>query len=55
MAAENMTVQGQDTVSHKIIARDVSVYYGEAQALKGVDLDIGRNQVTSLIGPSGCG
>lgn len=55
MAAENLTVQDQDTASPKIIARDVSVYYGEAQALKSVDLDIGRNQVTSLIGPSGCG
>ena len=35
--------------------RDVSVFYGEKQALKDVDLDIYRNQVTSLIGPSGCG
>ena len=35
--------------------RDVSVFYGQKQALFGVNLDIERNQVTSLIGPSGCG
>jgi phosphate transport system ATP-binding protein len=39
----------------KIVARDVNVYYGDAHALKGVDLDIGKNKVTALIGPSGCG
>jgi phosphate transport system ATP-binding protein len=39
----------------KVTARDVSVFYGEKQALFGVDLDIESNRVTSLIGPSGCG
>ena len=39
----------------KVEARDINVYYGDAQALKQIDLDIPRNQVTSLIGPSGCG
>ncbi len=39
----------------KVAARDVSVFYGEKQALHGVDLDIPANQVTALIGPSGCG
>jgi phosphate transport system ATP-binding protein len=39
----------------KMTARQVAVYYGDAQALRGVDLDIRENQVTSLIGPSGCG
>lgn len=38
-----------------ITSRDVSVYYGEKQALFGVELDIGKHCVTSLIGPSGCG
>ncbi|MGF1611740.1 MAG: phosphate ABC transporter ATP-binding protein PstB [Kiloniellales bacterium] len=46
-----------ETAAHpvKVQARDVNVYYGEAHALKHVDLDIPRNRVTSLIGPSGCG
>jgi len=39
----------------KLKARSVSVFYGESQALFGIDLDIPKNQVTSLIGPSGCG
>ena len=39
----------------KVMARDVSVFYGEKQALFGVDLDIGERMVTALIGPSGCG
>jgi phosphate transport system ATP-binding protein len=42
-------------VHTKVTARDVSVFYGEKQALFGVDLDIPQNQVTALIGPSGCG
>jgi len=40
---------------HKVQGRKVNVFYGEKQALFDVDLDIERNQVTSLIGPSGCG
>jgi len=43
------------TVPVKIRGRDVSVFYGEKQALFDVNLDIERNRVTSLIGPSGCG
>jgi phosphate transport system ATP-binding protein len=39
----------------KVAARDVSVFYGDKQALFGIDLDIPANQVTALIGPSGCG
>jgi phosphate transport system ATP-binding protein len=34
---------------------DLDFYYGEFQALRGVTLNIGRNEVTALIGPSGCG
>ncbi len=39
----------------KITTRDLNVWYGEKQALFSVNLDIQKNQVTSLIGPSGCG
>jgi phosphate transport system ATP-binding protein len=34
---------------------DVHVYYGSFLALRGVNLDIGRNEITAFIGPSGCG
>lgn len=36
-------------------AEDVSVYYGEKQALFDVSLKIREGKVTALIGPSGCG
>ena len=39
----------------KMRARDVDVFYGDKQAIFGVSLDIGRNEVISMIGPSGCG
>jgi phosphate transport system ATP-binding protein len=30
-------------------------FYGQAEAVKGVDLDFHAHQVTAIIGPSGCG
>jgi phosphate transport system ATP-binding protein len=30
-------------------------FYGEAEQVKGVDLDFRANEVTAIIGPSGCG
>jgi len=39
----------------KMSGKDVSVFYGEKQALFDVNLNIPARQVTSLIGPSGCG
>ena len=39
----------------KIRMRNTNVFYGEKQAIFDVNLDIGRNQVISMIGPSGCG
>jgi phosphate transport system ATP-binding protein len=42
-------------VDPKLTARNVSVFYGEKQALFDIDLDVLPNSVTALIGPSGCG
>jgi phosphate transport system ATP-binding protein len=39
----------------KVRARDVSVFYGDKQALFDVSLDVPDRTVTALIGPSGCG
>ena len=39
----------------KITTKDVHVYYGETEAIKGIDLDIYQNEVIAFIGPSGCG
>ncbi len=39
----------------KMSARDVSVFYGDKQALKDVSIEIHEDRVTAFIGPSGCG
>ena len=36
-------------------ARGLDFFYGNTQALFGVDLAVERNAITALIGPSGCG
>ncbi len=38
-----------------IEVRDLSLFYGRFQALKGISMDIEARQITALIGPSGCG
>ncbi|QAY66576.1 phosphate ABC transporter ATP-binding protein PstB [Paenibacillus protaetiae] len=35
--------------------KNLSVFYGEKEAVKSVSLDFEEKQVTALIGPSGCG
>jgi phosphate transport system ATP-binding protein len=39
----------------KMSAADVHVYYGNSEAIKGIDLSIYENEVIAFIGPSGCG
>ncbi len=41
--------------SLKMSTEDLDFYYGNFQALHGINLDFYDNQVTALIGPSGCG
>jgi phosphate transport system ATP-binding protein len=43
------------TRTPKMSARQVSVFYGEKQALNQVSVDIHDDRVTAFIGPSGCG
>ena len=38
-----------------IRVRDLNLWYGESQALKGLNIDLFQKNVTALIGPSGCG
>nr|WP_039514693.1 phosphate ABC transporter ATP-binding protein [Salmonella enterica]KHP22333.1 phosphate ABC transporter ATP-binding protein [Salmonella enterica subsp. enterica serovar Brandenburg] len=44
-----------ETAPSKIQVRDLNFYYGKFHALKNINLDIAKNQVTAFIGPSGCG
>ena len=39
----------------KVKSTNLNLWYGEKQALKGIDLDIYENKITAFIGPSGCG
>ena len=38
-----------------ITVHDLNLWYGQAQALKNITIDIPENSITALIGPSGCG
>ncbi|OQW54336.1 MAG: phosphate ABC transporter ATP-binding protein [Proteobacteria bacterium SG_bin9] len=39
----------------KITVRGLNFYYGQAHALKNINLVLAENRVTAFIGPSGCG
>ncbi|MGQ3017934.1 phosphate ABC transporter ATP-binding protein PstB [Phenylobacterium sp.] len=63
-ASLKMTAQRDDALASagtnratagKVSATEVSVFYGDKQALFDVSLDMPDRMVTALIGPSGCG
>ncbi|MGI5834825.1 MAG: ATP-binding cassette domain-containing protein, partial [Bacteroidales bacterium] len=42
-------------MSKIIETKDLSLWYGDNQALKNISVDIPEKSITALIGPSGCG
>jgi len=55
---ETQTTRDQQAVGRaptKMSATDLNLWYGETQALHGINLDMPAQEVTALIGPSGCG
>ncbi|PSA99652.1 phosphate ABC transporter ATP-binding protein PstB [Bacillus halotolerans] len=40
---------------HVLEVKDLSIFYGNKQAVRHVNMEIEKNAVTALIGPSGCG
>ena len=38
-----------------VTLQKLRAFYGEAEQVKGIDLDFRANEVTAIIGPSGCG
>jgi phosphate transport system ATP-binding protein len=38
-----------------IQVKDLNVYYGKQQALKNINIEIPKKQITVIMGPSGCG
>ncbi|MGD8252934.1 MAG: phosphate ABC transporter ATP-binding protein PstB [Syntrophobacterales bacterium] len=56
VSREQRATVGEATVANpRMVCRNVNVYYSDNHAIKNVSLDIGRNEVISMIGPSGCG
>lgn len=47
--------QHQNDTTPILSVSDLDLHYGQAHALKGINLDMARHQVTAFIGPSGCG
>lgn len=39
----------------KLSISDLNLYYGDFHALKDINLEIEKNEITAFIGPSGCG
>ncbi|QDY99827.1 phosphate ABC transporter ATP-binding protein [Nitratireductor mangrovi] len=52
---EKKLTEMADENAIKMRGRNVTVHYGEKQALFDVNLDVPEKQVMALIGPSGCG
>lgn len=44
-----------DNVETTLTLTNLSLWYGEKQALNNINLTLPRNRITALIGPSGCG
>jgi phosphate transport system ATP-binding protein len=40
---------------HSITLRGLKAFYGDNEAVKGVDITFSPNKITAIIGPSGCG
>ncbi|KAF1301382.1 phosphate ABC transporter ATP-binding protein PstB [Enterococcus sp. JM9B] len=38
-----------------IASKDLHLYYGKKEALKGISMGINKGEITAMIGPSGCG
>jgi len=55
MAGTDQQVVPEVETDHVIEVRNLSLWYGDSQALTNVSMGFPRNKVTALIGPSGCG
>lgn len=49
------TAQESATNPALITVRDLSLWYGQKQALKNISFDLRPNEILAFIGPSGCG
>ncbi|MBA2894301.1 phosphate transport system ATP-binding protein [Nonomuraea soli] len=57
----NVTVRGPEaprnleSLDPVFQVEDLSVFYGDYEAVRNVDMTIGNREITAMIGPSGCG
>ncbi|MDC1535246.1 phosphate ABC transporter ATP-binding protein PstB [Gammaproteobacteria bacterium] len=54
---DNFVTVGNTKTLNKVVmsAKNCNVFYGNDQALKNINIEVGRSEVLALIGPSGCG
>ncbi len=52
-ASANAEIEAKSGLSVQL--QGLRAFYGDAEQVKGVDLDFKANEVTAIIGPSGCG
>jgi phosphate transport system ATP-binding protein len=50
-----MTAPGSGDRASAVQTRGLHLWYGDALALRNVDVDVRHGSITALIGPSGCG
>ena len=43
------------TGDDKFVIKNLNLHYGDFHALKNINMNIPKNQITAFIGPSGCG
>lgn len=48
-------MNAEQTVTPKLIVKNLNFYYGADRALKDINMSIPEKMVTAFIGPSGCG
>ena len=51
----NIIQHNPEEVPIALHTEDLHVWYGDNEAIKGVDLQFEKSKITALIGPSGCG
>ncbi len=51
MATIKVTAEGTPALE----TQDLSVFYGDNEAVKSISMEIPKNKIVALIGPSGCG
>ncbi|MDR3160836.1 MAG: phosphate ABC transporter ATP-binding protein PstB [Spirochaetaceae bacterium] len=52
---EGAEIETPRTEGSKLDIRNLNLYYGDFQALKGIDFTLNPREIAALIGPSGCG